>query len=179
MQQSDGRRKSGRPTIEDLVGAHFDFVWRNVKRLGVREGDVDDTVQRVFLTAARKVDEIRDGAERAFLYAIAVREASHARRTYRRRGEEAGEDALADRSTGALRPDEQVDREQAKRLIAEVLDGMDEELRSVFVLFEVEEMTAAEIAELLGLPAGTVKSRLRRAREVFADRTSGLGGGRR
>jgi RNA polymerase sigma-70 factor (ECF subfamily) len=168
--------------IEDLVGAHFDFIWRNLKRLGVREGDVDDLTQKVFLTASRKIDQFRPGAERAFLYAIAVREAGHARRSYRRRGEESAEGgALEDKSTGALRPDEQVDRENAKHAIAQVLDGMEEELRMVFVLFEVEEMTAVEIAELLDIPLGTAKSRLRRAREVFADRTSsfrGTGSGR-
>jgi RNA polymerase sigma-70 factor, ECF subfamily len=164
------------PRIEELVGAHFDFIWRNLKRLGVREGDVDDLVQKVFVTAARKLDQMRPGAERAFLYAIAVREAGHARRSYRRRGEESAEGALDDKSTGALRPDEQVDRENAKRAIASVLDGMEEELRMVFVLFEVEEMTASEIAELLEIPVGTAKSRLRRAREVFADRTSSFRG---
>lgn len=174
MSAGDGERNAGEPkvTIEALVGAYFDFIWRSLKRLGVREGDVDDLTQRVFLTAARKLDQVRPGAERAYLYAIAAREASHARRTYRRRGEESSDTALADKSTGGLRPDEQVDRESAKRLIAGVLDGMEEELRMVFVLFEVEEMTAAEIAELLEIPIGTAKSRLRRAREVFADKTS-------
>jgi RNA polymerase sigma-70 factor, ECF subfamily len=163
-------------TIEALVGAHFDFIWRSLKRLGVREGDVDDLTQKVFVTASRKLDRVQPGAARAFLYAVALREASHARRTYKRRGEDASEDALADKSSGALRPDEQVDREQAKRAIAQVLDGMEEELRMVFVLFEVEEMTAADIAATLEIPLGTVKSRLRRAREVFADRTSSFRG---
>ena len=158
------------PPIEVLVGAHFDFIWRNLKRLGVREGDVDDLTQKVFITASRKLDVLRPGAERAFLYAIALREASHARRSYRRRGEETADGALDDKSTGALRPDEEVDRADARRAIAQVLDGMEEELRTVFVLFEVEEMTALEISELLEIPLGTAKSRLRRAREVFADR---------
>lgn len=176
--QGASKPNGGEASIEQLVGAHFDFIWRNLKRLGVREGDVDDLTQKVFLTAARKMDSMRPGAERAFLYAIALREAGHARRTYRRRGEESAEDALEDRSTGGLRPDEQVDRENAKRVISQVLDGMEEELRMVFVLFEVEEMTAAEIAELLDIPVGTAKSRLRRAREVFSDRTSSFRGTR-
>jgi len=167
-----GNPSGSNVTIESLVGAYFDFIWRALKRMGVREGDVDDLLQRVFLTAARKLDQMRPGAERAYLYAIAAREASHARRTYRRRGEESSDTALAEKSTGGLRPDEQVDRESAKRLIAGVLDEMEEELRMVFVLFEVEEMTAAEIAELLQIPIGTAKSRLRRAREIFADKTS-------
>jgi RNA polymerase sigma-70 factor (ECF subfamily) len=171
-------KPNGVPRIEELVGAHFDFIWRNLKRLGVREGDVDDLTQKVFLTASRKIDQFRPGAERAFLYAIALREASHARRSYKRRGEESSDGALDEKSTGALRPDEQVDRENAKRVIAQVLDGMEEELRMVFVLFEVEEMTAQEIADLLDIPVGTAKSRLRRAREVFADRTSSFRGTR-
>lgn len=152
-----------------MVGDHFDFIWRSLRRHGVRDGDVDDLVQRVFLTAARRLGEIRYGAERAFLFAVAIREAGHLRRSYRRRGE-VGTEALADRSTGAVRPDEWVGQRQRLAAIDAVLEEMDDDLRTVFVLFEVEEMPAHEIADLLGIPLGTAKSRLRRAREDFRQR---------
>ena len=53
-----------------------------------------------------------------------------------------------------------------------LLDGLDEDLRQVFVLYEIEDMTMAAIAELLKVPPGTVASRLRRAREQFQERAS-------
>ena len=112
---------------------------------------------------------VSPGAERAFLFAVAIREAGHLRRSYKRRGE-VGAEALADRSTGAVRPDEWVGQRQRLAAIDAVLDEMDDDLRTVFVLFEVEEMPAQAIAELLSIPLGTAKSRLRRAREDFRAR---------
>lgn len=162
-----------RARFQRMVGDHFDFIWRSLRRLGAREGDVDDLTQKVFLTASTKLAQIRPGAERAFLFAVARSEAGHARRSYRRRGE-VGEEAIADKSTGSLRPDELAGRAEARLFISAALDAMDDDLRVVFVLFEIEEMPAHEIADLLGIPVGTAKSRLRRAREEFALRTASL-----
>jgi RNA polymerase sigma-70 factor (ECF subfamily) len=64
-------------------------------------------------------------------------------------------------------PEEVADQHRARALLDEVLDAMSMELRAVFVLFELEEMQTSEIAAVLDLPAGTVASRLRRAREEF------------
>ena len=162
--------------LRALVDRQFAFVWRCLSRAGVLEGDIDDVIQRVFLTASRKLEEIRPGAERAFLYAVASREAGHLRRTHRRRGE-VGQEALLDRSTGALRPDELVGRRQALAQVRAALDQMDEELRAVFLLCDVEELSSGEVAEALDIPVGTVKSRLRRAREAFAFKTRNLRAG--
>lgn len=159
--------------LQRLVGQHFDFIWRSLRRLGVREGDVDDLTQRVFLTVARRLSEIRPGAERAFLFATAAREASHARRSYQRRGE-VGTEAIADKSTGGLRPDDLAGRREALAFVESVLQEMDDDLRVVFVLFELEEMSAWQIAKLLDIPVGTAKSRLRRARADFNLRTASL-----
>ncbi|MEY4550422.1 MAG: hypothetical protein RL685_6617 [Pseudomonadota bacterium] len=159
--------------LRRLVEQHFAFVWRCLRRTGIMEADIDDALQRVFLTAARKLTEIRAGSERSFLFRVAHGEARHLRRSYRRRGE-VGAEALQDKSTGALRPDELAGRQQALSFVSGVLEQMEEELRTVFVLCEVEELSSAEVAEALGLPLGTVKSRLRRAREDFALRTRSL-----
>jgi RNA polymerase sigma-70 factor (ECF subfamily) len=85
-----------------------------------------------------------------------------------------GAEALLDKSTGALRPDELAGRQQALQLVSAALDEMEEELRAVFVLCDVEELSSTEVAEALDIPVGTVKSRLRRAREDFAARTRSL-----
>ena len=60
-----------------------------------------------------------------------------------------------------------MEMKQARALLDEVLDAMEEDLRVVFVLFELEGVPTEEIAAMLGLAKGTVASRLRRAREEF------------
>jgi RNA polymerase sigma-70 factor (ECF subfamily) len=162
--------------LRRLVDEHFAFVWRCLQRVGTPEADIDDVLQRVFLTAARKLSDIQPGAERSFLFAVARREAGHLRRSYRRRGE-VSQEAILDKSTGALRPDELAGRQQALAFVSSVLEQMDEDLRMVFLLCDVEELSSIEAAEALGIPVGTVKSRLRRAREDFALRTQTLRAG--
>src|SRR5207237_10217304 len=73
-------------------------------------------------------------------------------------------DALAPPVPG---PDELLDELRAHAILRDVLDSIPVDLRVVFVLFEIEEMTLKEVAALLDIPMGTVGSRLRRARESF------------
>ena len=61
-----------------------------------------------------------------------------------------------------------LDERRARELLDRVLDSMEEKLREVFVLFELEEIEIPAIAEILEIPVGTVGSRLRRAREEFS-----------
>lgn len=152
--------------FERLVGDHLDFVWRSLRRFGVPGADVDDATQQVFLIANQKLDKIRPGSERAFLVGVATRVASHARRSLHRR--EAAELSLS--STPRAEnpdPEELTERLEARELLDRVLDTMPLDLRSVFVLFELEELSVDQISRALVLPRGTVATRLRRAREVF------------
>src|SRR5438105_10514602 len=73
--------------LRALVSDHVDFIWRSLRRLGVLEADLGDAAQQVFLVTARKLDLVRHGSERAFLFQTAVRVASDSRRTRRRRRE--------------------------------------------------------------------------------------------
>jgi RNA polymerase sigma-70 factor (ECF subfamily) len=149
-----------------MVDAHYDFVWRSLRRLGVPELDVDDCAQQVFLVASRKLADILDGADRAFLFSTAMRVASDARRSRTRR-REVQEDDATEAHDPAPDPEQIADRQRARAVLDQVLDAMPMDLRAPFVLFELEEIPTAEIATMLDLPAGTVASRLRRAREEF------------
>ena len=155
--------------VRKLVLDHNAFVWRSVVRLGVPRADAEDALQQVFMVAARRINDIQHGAERSFLYGVCLRVASRSRRTHARRREIVGDDAAPERIDTSDRPDDLLDRARARALLEDILGTMPIELRSVFTLFELEQMTMSEIAELMGIPAGTVASRLRRARELFSE----------
>lgn len=152
--------------LTSIVQEQFDFIWRSLRRLGVPVSEVDDCAQQVFWVASRKLASIAIGSERAFLFATALRVASDARRSRGRR-REVPEDDADPPFDDAPRPDEIAEQRRARAVLDEVLAAMPMELRAVFVLFELEEMSTAEIATLLEIPTGTVASRLRRAREEF------------
>jgi RNA polymerase sigma-70 factor, ECF subfamily len=146
---------------------HYDFVWRSVRRLGVSSEAVDDATQEVFVVASRKLDSIEAGKEKAFLFGAAIRVASDSRRARHRRRQSPSEDQPEPiDATPAL--DELVDQKRARETLDEIVGQLPEDTRPVFVLFELEGMTMAKIASYLELPAGTVASRLRRGREMFA-----------
>jgi RNA polymerase sigma-70 factor (ECF subfamily) len=149
-----------------------------LKSLGVPAGAVDDAAQQVFLIALRKMDRITPGSERAFLLGTAVGVAANARRGASRAKEIADADALAAGIDPHLDPEEAAIVAERRAIVERILDGMTDDLRVIFVLFELEGMTSIEIAELLGIPVGTVSSRLRRAREHFQVEVAKLGGAR-
>jgi RNA polymerase sigma-70 factor (ECF subfamily) len=157
-----------RPTHEErvraLMQAHFASVWRAVKRLGVADGATDDAAQRVFLVAVSKLDDIRAGGERAYLLGIAARVASDFRRAASRRPEVATGDVGTGDASSVPLADALLDEKRAREVLASVLDGLTPDLREAFVLFELEELTAPEVAAIVGVPEGTVASRVRRAR---------------
>lgn len=165
---AEHRSASEQQRLRTLVETHHAFLWRSLRRLGVPEADVDDAAQQAWLVVARKLGSLVMGAEKGFVFAVALRVASAHRRSLARRNEvgvvEAG---LEDPMPSA---DELLDRGRARALMDQILDGIPLEHRAVFVLYEIEEMTAPEIAQLLAIPLGTVASRLRRAREMFETR---------
>jgi RNA polymerase sigma-70 factor (ECF subfamily) len=159
--------------LRQLVDDYVRLVARVLRNAGTAEADVDDDVQRVFIALANRLDDVRVGAEKAFLIQTALNMAAHARRTAARRRE-----TLTDRppetADPVVGPEELAQREQVRRTLDQVLAAMDPDLRAVFVLFELEEMTTAEIAAILHIPVGTVASRLRRARGDFRERVASL-----
>jgi RNA polymerase sigma-70 factor (ECF subfamily) len=149
-----------------LYEAHVDFVWRNLRRLGVQSAEVEDRTQEVFVVAHRRFDEFEDRGHgpRAWLFQIVLRVASDARRHRRRHPEEPdGGDATSRASIAPTQADAVAHREALSQLDA-ALETIDVGRRVVLVLHEIEEMTAPEIAQVVGIPLNTVYSRLRVAR---------------
>jgi len=149
-----------------MVDRHHRQVWRSLRRLGLSECDADDASQQVFLVAHRRLDDIAPGHEQGFLLQTALRVAAEFRRSHKRRREDYEDDlpAMADTAAG---PEELTDRRRTRAMLDRALAAMPMDLRQVFVLFDLEELTTTEVSNVLRVPKGTVASRLRRAREVF------------
>ena len=152
------------PSVAAVVREHYSFVWRVLRRFGLSPEDADDAAQQVFMVLAGRTADVVPGKERPFLWKTALHVASRAHRSKRRRPEKADADC-GDEADDAPGPDEVVDQRRARALLDRLLLDMSEELRSPLVLFEIEGLTMAEISEALDVPAGTVASRLRRARQ--------------
>jgi len=164
-------------TFPDFYQAHVEFVWRGARRLGVDDAAVDDVVQHVFLVAYRRFPEFRlddfpggRGSIKAWVFAILVRVVREYRRTTRRKSPHVNlphtdPETLAD--SRHLGPHEALAKAEAARLVQRLLEELDDEKREVFVLAELEQLTAVEIADALGVNASTVSSRLRAARRDF------------
>jgi RNA polymerase sigma-70 factor (ECF subfamily) len=172
-------RAPERAELRALFEANFDFVWRSLRRLGVPEPSLRDASQQVWIVVGRKIDAIEPAAARSFLFGTAVRVASQTRRTLRRQRESTSLDGdVDDVAPDSNRPERLLERKQARELLDRALDTLPDELRTVFVLFELEETSTKEIAELLDIPMGTVASRLRRAREEFTATVKRMRGAR-
>ncbi|HEX2677902.1 MAG TPA: RNA polymerase sigma factor [Polyangiales bacterium] len=155
-------------TFDDLYTQHFDFVWRSLRRLGVAPGLVDDATQDAFIVVHRRLGDLRsDASAKAWLFGIALRVAHDYRRTARRKpAMSADTDTMV---SSERSPFESTATAQAGRILERFLSTLDEDRRSVFVLAELEQLSAPEISEALGAGVNTVYSRLRAARERFVE----------
>jgi len=146
-----------------MYEAHVDFVWRNLRRLGVAEADVEDRTQEVFVVAHRRFVEFADRGHgpRAWLFQIVLRVASDARRHTRRHPEVPDGGVAMERASIEPPQAEAMARSEALSQLDAALATIDLGRRAVLVLHEIEEMTARQIAQVLGIPLNTVYSRLR------------------
>lgn len=157
---------TSRPTAASLrriYDEHHAFVRRNAIRLGIPHAHADDVVQEVFVTLVRRFDGFGEARSmRALLFAIARRVCANYRRTLDRK-------AVAALPVAGLRvvDADGFDRVEAAHTVARFLEDLDEPRREVFVLAELEGMSAPEIAEALGINVNTVYTRLRAARQRF------------
>ncbi len=149
-----------------VYDAHVAFVWRNLRRLGVMDRDVEDKCQEVFVVAHRRWEEFADRGHgpRAWLFQIVLRVASDARRHRRRHPVDPDGGIAQERQAVEAPQATAVARKEALDLLDRALAAIDMGRRAVLVLHEIEQMTAPEIARTLELPLNTVYSRLRVAR---------------
>jgi RNA polymerase sigma-70 factor (ECF subfamily) len=163
-----------------IYAEHVDLVWRGLRGLGVPEASVEDAVQDVFLVVHRRLESFEARSSfRTWLFGIVLRIARNHRRREQRKGGCASLDAAPEIADAAPGPHEEAATAEALRSLALALGSLDEMKREVFVLAELEQMSAPEIAETLGINVNTVYSRLRVARREFEAAVARKNGGRR
>lgn len=154
-------------TLRGLFDMHAGYVWNTLRRLGVPTSDLEDMTHEVFLRVYTRLEDYDPSRPvRPWLFAFAFRVASLTRRKAYRRKETSGEPDLT-LHPGPL-PEEQLLRDERRRLVLAALQGIALERRAVFVLHELDETPMPEIAAALGIPVNTAYSRLRVARAEFA-----------
>jgi len=164
-------------TFEEAYRTHFAFVWRSLRRLGIREEDAGDAAQEVFIVVHRKLPEFAGRSKlTTWLYGVCFRVASERRRAGPRPA--LGEQEAASFLGRPTDPGASAERNQGLAVLERVLERIPDEQRAVFCLFELEGMTGEEVAESLEIPLGTAYSRLRLARAAFSAAAAELVGPR-
>src|SRR5262245_17069896 len=172
------RSAEGPPTerharVRAMVDENFNLVARTLRRAGVPPSEIDDEIQRTFMVAAGRIDKVEPGAERSYLIQVARNVAWHSRRTLARRREVLAYDPPEPVEAIAT-PEFLADRKQMRQLFDDILGSLNEPLRAVFRLVELEGLNLSETAAMLRVPRGTVASRLRRGRGKFRQLVAGL-----
>lgn len=157
------------PSFASIYKLYFDFVWSSVRRLGVRDEAVDDVVQEIFVVIHSRLHTLQQpDSLRSWIYGVVRRTVSTYHRSRRVRGA-TGQEGWAEEAVEShqLTPFDLTEQNDQLQLLAKLLNELDEVKREVFVLAELEEMSAPEIAQVLDIPLNTAYSRLRTARQAF------------
>ena len=160
------------PGLPEIYALHADFVFRNLRRLGVHESLIDDAVQDVFLVVHRRLGDFEARAQvTTWLFGIVLRVAQSYRRSAMRRRARLTDAPSAEveqiAMTAAEGPVEAFERREASALLHRLLDELDDDKRAMLVCVELEQLTVPEAAESLGLNLNTAYGRLRAARAAF------------
>ena len=156
-------KEDARPDFPALFRELSPYVYSVLRGLGVPNADLEDVCQDVFVVVHRKLATYEErGSLHAWLYGICVRASIHARRR-RARSPDVGSETLPD-AVDPTTPAEQVKAAQGRQILYAILDQLDDDKRAVFVLYELEELTMAEVAKSLDINIFTAYSRLRAAR---------------
>ncbi len=173
-----GAAQAGQPlALPEIYRQHAQDVGRWARRLGGPGIDVEDIVQDVFVAVHRKLASFRgEAALTTWLYRITENVVRHRRRKDRWRSWLGGsaEDVAGDEEAEGITAIEGIERRQATDKVYRVLEGMKEKYRTVLILFEMEELSGEQIAELTGSRTATVWVWLHRARADFTKRLAAL-----
>jgi RNA polymerase sigma-70 factor, ECF subfamily len=150
--------------VRSLIEDNIRLVRHTLRRVGVPASDIDDEAQRTLIIAARRIDDVEPGSERSFLVQVARNIGSHWHRS-RARHPEVPSALSFEVGAATGTPEDVALRKEARALLDEVLASLPERLRAVFVRFELDELNMQQVASQLGIPRGTVASRLRQARK--------------
>ena len=154
--------------VEALVREHARFVYRVAYSVLRNPQNAEDAVQETFLRVWKnrgKLAEVRDA--RLWLARIAWRVAVD---RVKQRPEQALEEMVSEPPSGEEPADERLAGEQLRRLMQTLVAGLPPELREVVALSTAQEMTSSDMAEVLGIPESTVRTRLFRARQLLRER---------
>ncbi len=159
--------------FRELLASHRDRVFNITFRMLGNRQEAEDVAQEVFITVFKTIDTFREEAKfSTWLYRVTVNHCKNKIKYLARRHDRDREelDEVSVGSNGAIgapvpaAPDRALEGAQMETLIAEAIGKLDPEQREVVVLRDIEDLSIEEICEITGLPDGTVKSRLHRAR---------------
>jgi RNA polymerase sigma-70 factor (ECF subfamily) len=149
-----------------LLG-HLDAAYNLARWLCHSEHDAQDIVQESFLRAVRFIDQCRDDEPRTWLLKI-VRNTCHTWHA-RRRTASTSDEMLNQVPSASTSPDRALERAQQASDVHRAIESLPDEFREAVVLREIEGLSYKEVAAVIGVPIGTVMSRLSRARERLKD----------
>jgi RNA polymerase sigma-70 factor, ECF subfamily len=154
--------------FQHIYSGHFQRVSQWVRAFGGLDADLDDLTQEVFMVVQRKLDSFDGPSMAAWLYGIARKTVSdHRRRAFLRRWLRGADLDAVPAPAAHGDPGASLERKEARRIVAAILNKMSAVRRSTFILFEIEGYSGEEIAELEGVPVNTVYTRLHHARKDF------------
>lgn len=159
-----------RLTVTEVHAKHGEFIWKTLYRMGVRSPHLEDVYQEVFLVVHRRLDSYAGHcAITTWLFEVCFRVAAGYRRRAHFRREQLVPDAASVSFVAAATPtpEREVEKRQAADRLNDILSTLNVEQRVVFTMFEIEGLTCDQIGENIGVPVGTVYSRLHRARKAF------------
>ena len=164
------------PSVDHVIREHGPYVGRCLRYLGVPERELEDACQEVFLTVHRKLGGFEGrSALRTWLHGVCRFTAREQRRRAARRREQSLEEYECEPVAEPGRVQANAARADDRHLLMRLLDGLDEEKREVIVLYEVEQLSMKEVAELMNCPLQTAYSRLHAARTRMREHAQSLG----
>ena len=174
-------RERDERAFRELVSIHRDRVYNITFRMLGNRAEAEDVAQEVFITVFKTIHTFREESKfSTWLYRVAVNHCKN-RIKYLSRRQDRNKDELDETTRGSesssgngaigspppSAPDRALEGAQMEKLLQEAIATLDDEQRTVVVLRDIEDLSIEEICEITGLPDGTVKSRLHRARLVL------------